>query len=67
LKLKLTDWTTFRTGEYLKAPFLREFGITVPGVPPSVSVQLAPSVKNQVILLVALVLIAVAGAELLRR
>jgi hypothetical protein len=67
LRLPLTAWSTFKSGEYRKAPFLREFGITVPKLPPSVSVQLAPSIKNQVILLVALVLIVVAGAELLRR
>jgi hypothetical protein len=67
LRLPLTAWSTFKSGEYLKAPFLREFGITVPKITPSVSVQLAPDVRKQVVLLVALVLIVVAGAELLRR
>jgi hypothetical protein len=67
LRLPLTAWSTFKSGEYLRAPFLREFGVTAPGLPPSVSVQLAPDVRRQVILLVALVLIVVAGAELLRR
>jgi len=79
LRLPLTDWSTYKSGEYRKAPFLRELDrpteaprISPPAQTPNVlgtatPPTLNPNVTRQVILLVALVLIVAAGAELLRR